>query len=179
MEEKPLGPFCSATDWTVPSCSKRIYMIPHRKMPSPGVTTGGAGDTVQTLLSPLRSCPTCLGLHGRTQRPLAVEPFFMFGHGQPHAHSSDSPQWITPCASAFSLEGEDAKRSSCPVSHLPAKWEAEGTKASKYLHWKSPVREGSCPITYTFLIPVTRSWFSFCWQSFSYGQRPNRRKDPV
>lgn len=36
--------------------------------------TGGAGNTVQTFLSPLRSCPMCLGLHGRTQRPAAVEP---------------------------------------------------------------------------------------------------------
>lgn len=56
------------------SCSKRIYMVPHRKIPLPGVTTGGPGYTVQTFFSPLRSSPTCLGLHGRTQRPIAVEP---------------------------------------------------------------------------------------------------------
>lgn len=55
----------------------------------------------------------------------------MFRHGQPHAHSADSPQWIAPRTSAFGLEGEEAKRSSCPVSHLPAKCEAEETKAPK------------------------------------------------
>lgn len=64
---------------------------------------------------------------------------FMFRHGQPPAHSSDSPQWIAPCASAFSLEGEEAKRASCPVSHLPAKREVDGTKDPRFLHWKSPV----------------------------------------
>lgn len=65
----------------------------------------------------------------------------MFGHGKCHDHSSDSPQWIAACASAFSLEREEANLASCPVSHLPAKWEAEGTNAPKFLHWNNPARE--------------------------------------
>jgi len=39
------------------------------------------------------------------------------------------------------------KSGSCPVSHLPAKWEAEGINAPKFLHWKSPALEGCCSTT--------------------------------
>ena len=74
MEEKRLGLFCSATDWTMLSCSESIYMVPLRKIPRPGLLAGGAGDILETFLSPLKSCPTCLGLYGRTQRPVAVDP---------------------------------------------------------------------------------------------------------
>lgn len=51
-------------------------MVPHRKTPRPGLMAGGAGDILETFLSALRSCPTCLGLYGRTQRPVAVEPLY-------------------------------------------------------------------------------------------------------
>lgn len=74
MEDRPLGLFCSAAGWTMLSCSESIYMVPHRKIPRPGLMAREAVDILETFFSPLRSCPTCLGLYGRTQRPVAVEP---------------------------------------------------------------------------------------------------------
>lgn len=38
---------------------------------------------------------------------------------------------------------------------------------------------GKLSNNYVFLLPVTRSGLSFCWQSFSYGRRPDHRKDLV
>lgn len=117
-----------------------------RRIPRPGLVAGGAGHILEIFLAPLRSCPTCLGLYRRTQRPADVEPLHLdMGSAMPIF--PNSPQWIAPCASAFSLEKEEANLASCTISHLPAKWEADGTNAPKFFRWKSPTWEGSCPTT--------------------------------
>lgn len=84
MEEKPLGLFCTATDWNMLGCSESIYVVPRRKIPRPGLRVEWTGDILETFLSPLRSYPTCLGLYGRTQRPVAVEPLCLdMGNAMP------------------------------------------------------------------------------------------------
>lgn len=48
-----------------------------RKIPRPGLMAGGAGRILGIFLTPLRSCPTCLELYRRAQRPAAVEPLHL------------------------------------------------------------------------------------------------------
>lgn len=48
-----------------------------RKILRPGLVARGAGHILEIFLTPLRSCPTCLGLYRRTQRPADVEPLHL------------------------------------------------------------------------------------------------------
>lgn len=176
MEQKPLGPFCSATDWEMLS-SKRIHMVPHRKIPRPGVTTGGAGDTVQTFLFPLRSCPTCLGLHGRTQRPIVVEPLCSDKcNPLPTVLRSSADCTLCLCLQFGRGRGKEGKLS-CQSSacQVGGRW----NQSSQISSLEEPSVRGKLSNNLHLSDAVTRSWFSFCWQSFSYGQRPDHRKDLV
>lgn len=135
MEEKPLGLFCSATDWTMLGCSESTNVVPYRKVLRPGLMVGGAGFLSDPVLH-------AWGYMAEPKGQLLLSLC-----EKCHVHGSDSPQWIAPCASAVSLKKEEVKLASCLVSHLPAKWEAEGTNTPNFLHWKNPAWEGSCPTT--------------------------------
>lgn len=175
MEEKPLGPFYSATDWAMLS-SKRIYMVPHRKIPWPDVTTGEAGDTVQTFLFSLRSCPTCLGLHGRTQSHLLLSLYVQTWATPAHSSESSADRTLRLCLQSGRGRGKEGKLS-CQSSacQVGGRW----NQSSQISSLEEPSVRGKLSNNLHLSDAVTRSWFSFCWQSFSYGQRPDHRKDPV
>jgi len=177
MEDKLLGLFCSATDWTTLGHSKSICKVPHRKIPRPGLMMGGAGDILETFLSPLRSCPTYPGLYGRIQGPVAVEPLHSdMGNATPMVLTVLSGLHPVPLPSVWKRKKQiwqlSCQSSSCQVG-------GRGNQCSQISSLEEPSIGGMLFNNYIFLLPVTRSGLSFCWRSFSYGQRPDHRKDLV
>lgn len=69
--------FYSATDRTMLCWPETTYMVPQKNNQASSDSWRGclwAGDMLETFSSPLKSCPSCLELYGRTQRLDTVEP---------------------------------------------------------------------------------------------------------
>lgn len=136
---------------------------------------GGAGDILETFLSPLRSCPTCLGLYGRTQRPVAVEPLHSdMGNAMPMILTVLTGLHPAPLPSVWKGK-KQIWQVVLSVIFLPSGRQREPMLPNFFIGRAQHGREAVQQLH----LPAARSGLSFCWQSFSYGQRPDHRKDPV